>query len=360
MARARGRTARLLALALACTVLLLIAGGDVDAKQSRRAKTAPLRGNEKLAQLQGRVRDGVIPLTGELYERYVARPDRPYHTVLLFTASAAKYKCETCAQVAPEFSTLGESYEAAKQVKVDTRDGLEVFFGVVDFEANQEVFGKYEFTSAPHVVYIAPDRSEDSGDSVPAKAKVPPQNLYNVYSQGKEAESMSTFVKQRTGFDIAIQRSKTFLYVLVAVFLVAMVVIAKVVLSNLDFVLAKLRRKQLWMTVSLLFYGLSVSGMVYCIIRDPPAYSADRKGNIQYFHPQGRQQYVYEGLIVGGYDVSAAICMILLSQWAIYVHNPAVRSAAIVACSLGFIFMYRQMTAAYTFKNRWYTGWMGF
>ncbi|RLN55888.1 hypothetical protein BBJ28_00019825 [Nothophytophthora sp. Chile5] len=348
MARARGRTARLLALALACAVLLLVAGGGVDAKKSRRAKTAPLRGSEKLAQLQGRVRDGVIPLTGELYERYAARPDRPYHMVLLFTASAAKYKCETCAQVAPEFSTLGESYAAAKQVKVDTRDGLEVFFGVVDFEANQDVFG---------MVRLA---LRLSGDSVPAKAKVPPQNLYNVYSQGKEAESMSTFVKQRTGFDIAIQRSKTFLYVLVAVFLVAMAVIAKVVLSNLDFVLAKLRRKQLWMTVSLLFYGLSVSGMVYCIIRDPPAYSADRKGNIQYFHPQGRQQYVYEGLIVGGYDVSAAICMILLSQWAIYVHNPAVRSAAIVACSLGFIFMYRQMTAAYTYKNRWYTGWMGF
>lgn len=43
--------------------------------------------------------------------------------------------------MAPEFTLLGESYEVAKQVKVDTRDGLEVFFGVVDFDANQQAFG---------------------------------------------------------------------------------------------------------------------------------------------------------------------------------------------------------------------------
>ncbi|KAG7384820.1 tumor suppressor candidate 3 [Phytophthora pseudosyringae] len=356
---ARG-TMRLLALLATLLLVATWSSADVEAKKSRKAKDAPLKGSEKLAQLQGRVRDGVIPFSSELFGRYAVRPDRPYHLVLLFTATAAKYKCETCAQVAPEFETLGGSYEAAKQVKVDTRDGLDVFFGVVDFEANQEAFGMYEFTSAPHVVYVAPDRSLDAGDRMPKKTKPAPQNLYNVYSQGKDAEAMATFVKQRTGFEFAIQRSKTVLYVLVAMALASTAATAKLVLAHLDFVLAKLRRKQLWMTVSLLFYGLSVSGMVYCIIRNPPPYSADRKGNIQYFHPQGRQQFVYEGLIVGGYDVAAAIFMILLSQWALYVRNPAVRYTAIVGCALGFVFMYRQMTDAYKFKNRWYTGWMGF
>ncbi|KAL3660787.1 hypothetical protein V7S43_014189 [Phytophthora oleae] len=353
---ARG-TMRLLAL---LATLLLVSSLPIEAKKSRKAKDSALKGSEKLAQLQGRVRDGVIPFNNELFGRYAVRPDRPYHLVLLFTATAAKYKCETCAQVTPEFETLGESYETAKQVKVDTRDGLEVFFAVVDFEANQEAFGMYEFTSAPHVVYVAPDRSIDSGERMPKKAKVEPHNLYNVYSQGKEAEAMATFIKQRTGFEFTIQRSKTFLYVLIVMVLASTALTAKLVLSHLDFVMAKLRRKQLWMTVSLLFYGLSVSGMVYCIIRNPPPYTADRKGNIQYFHPQGRQQFVYEGLIVGGYDVCAAVFMILLSQWALYVRNPAVRYMSIVGCALGFVFMYRQMTDAYKFKNRWYTGWMGF
>jgi hypothetical protein len=48
-------------------------------------------------------------------------------------------------QVSPEFVLLGESYEVAKQVKVDTRDGLEIFFGVVDFDANQQAFGMVSF-----------------------------------------------------------------------------------------------------------------------------------------------------------------------------------------------------------------------
>lgn len=44
-------------------------------------------------------------------------------------------------QVGPEFLVLGESYTSAKQVKVDTRDGLDIFFGVVDFDVNQPIFG---------------------------------------------------------------------------------------------------------------------------------------------------------------------------------------------------------------------------
>lgn len=43
--------------------------------------------------------------------------------------------------MAPEYLVLGESYTAAKQVNVDTRDGLDIFFAVVDFDVNQPVFG---------------------------------------------------------------------------------------------------------------------------------------------------------------------------------------------------------------------------
>lgn len=100
--------------------------------------------------------------------------------------------------------------------------------------------------------------------------------------------------------------------------------------------------------------------MVYCIIRDPPAYQQERNGKIKFFHPQGRSQYVVEGLIIGAYDVAAAGFMVLLSQWAVYVHRPTLRYSAIALCALGFVLMYREMIACYTFKNRWYTGWMGF
>lgn len=87
----------LMAVALVLSVMWTGESGTVAA--AKKSKGEPLKGSEKLAQLHGRVRDGVVPLTNELFERFVARPDRPYHLVLLFTASADKYKCETCAYV---------------------------------------------------------------------------------------------------------------------------------------------------------------------------------------------------------------------------------------------------------------------
>ncbi|CEG46334.1 magnesium transporter protein 1-like [Plasmopara halstedii] len=355
---ARG-TIRIVSLLVALLLVICWSGDNVEAKKSRKKKEVLLKGNEKLAQLQDHVKNGVISFTNEIYGRYALRPDRPYHLVLLFTVSGAKFKCDICKLVLPEFELLGLSYEAAKQIKVDTRDGLEIFFGVVDYSANEDVFKRFDYTSAPHIVYVAPDRSFDAGEVMPKKFKVETQNFYNVHSQSSSADALALFVKQRTGFEIYVQRSKTTLYLFLVLALALAALIAKLVLAHLDLVLAKLRRKQLWMTVSLLFYGLSVSGMVYCIIRKPPPFASDRAGNIQYFHPQGRQQFIYEGLIVGGYDIAAAIFIILLSQWTLYLRNPIVRYLSIVGCTLGFVLMYRQMTSAYKFKNRWYTGWMG-
>ncbi|CAI5741673.1 unnamed protein product [Hyaloperonospora brassicae] len=357
MARTFARTLALLAALLATTGWQQT---TTDAAASRADTKSVLTGPEKLEELQQRARNGVVPFTNALFTRFGLRPERPYHLVLLLTAASAKHKCDACLKLAPEFELLSKSYEAAAQVKVDTRDGLDVIFAVADFETNQEVFRFYELTSAPFVVYVAPDSSQDTGAAAVAKEEVKPQDFYNAYTQGLAAEGMAVFVQQRTGFEFTIIRSKVYLYVFVAVAIVGLVVAAKLVVDHLDFLLMKLRRKQLWMTVSLLFYGLSVSGMVYCIIRNPPPYATDRKGNIQYFHSQGRQQYVYEGLIVGSYDVVAAVCVILLSQWALYVRNPIVRHLAIVGCVLGFLFTYRQMTGVYKMKNPWYSGWMGF
>lgn len=103
MGATRGLGLLLTALAVLLSVCWTSAG--VDAKKGSSERVA---GAEKLAQLRGRVRDGVLPLTNELFERFVARPDRPYHMVLLFTATADKYKCETCTYVCSAVS-LDES-----------------------------------------------------------------------------------------------------------------------------------------------------------------------------------------------------------------------------------------------------------
>lgn len=91
-----GRRGVFLLLALA---LVLALGNGVDAAKKSKSPKNVVAGAEKLAELEGRVRDGVVPLTTELYEKFVLRPDRPYHLFLMFTAMAEKFKCEVCQYV---------------------------------------------------------------------------------------------------------------------------------------------------------------------------------------------------------------------------------------------------------------------
>lgn len=91
-----GRRGVFLLLAVA---LVLTLGSGVDAAKKSKSPKTVVTGSEKLTELQGRVRDGVVPFTSELYEKFVLRPDRPYHLFLMFTAMAEKFKCEVCQYV---------------------------------------------------------------------------------------------------------------------------------------------------------------------------------------------------------------------------------------------------------------------
>ncbi|OQR98851.1 hypothetical protein ACHHYP_07731 [Achlya hypogyna] len=337
---------RALFLALIAALLVVAAG--------RSARQDYATGHEKLRGLKGRVRDGVVTFTTDLYTDLVVAPERPYHFFLLFTALGEKYACEVCQQVHPEFTVLAESVVASGE---KARDGFDIFFGVVDFDSNQGAYGIHGFTSAPQLVYVGPDRSEDKGKKLPTKIELPANQIYSVYTQGKSAEAMMNYIKEKTGVDAPVQRSKAFAYTVAFSVLFVLGLIAHSVWSNLELVLNRLRRKRVWLAISFLFYGLSVSGMVYCIIREPPAFSQERNGKITFFHPQGRQQFVVEGLIVGGYDLVAAMSVILMSQFAVSIKNATLRYIMLGVCLAGFLLAYRQMVSAYAFKNPWYESW---
>ncbi len=57
-------------------------------------------------------------------------------------------------------------------------------------------------------------------------------------------------------------------------------------------------------------YALSISGIAYCIIRNPPWYGMDRSGGVVLFDGQ-QGQTVLEGLTVGLLNVLAAAGLIV-------------------------------------------------
>jgi hypothetical protein len=61
-------------------------------------------------------------------------------------------------------------------------------------------------------------------------------------------------------------------------------------------------------------YFFSVSGSIYCIIRNTPPYGVDpRTRRTTIFSSDGRGQYVYEGLFIGALNIAAAVALILMT-----------------------------------------------
>ncbi|KAF0722649.1 hypothetical protein Ae201684P_004532 [Aphanomyces euteiches] len=312
-----------------------------------------LTGAEKIAMLRSRSENGLISLTSEVYHEFATGTDRPYHLFLLLTAMDEKYKCEICWIAAPEYEILAQSIATSGERAID---GLEIFFGVVDFDTNRQAFSMLGFTTAPQIVHLDPNLSVSNrgDDSLSAKIELPASQVFNIYTQGKSAESFLSFVRSKTGVQAEIVRSKVIAYITVGGSVLLFTLIVYAIATNFQAVLNRIRRKQLWLIISLLFYGLSVSGMVYCIVREPPPYLRERSGQITFFHRQGRQQYVAEGLIVGALDLTSAGCIIALSQVAVHVRSPILRYAALFACLGGFIISYKQMVLLYAYKNPWF------
>lgn len=103
---------------LAVLAALLLASSDVaHAKRSKKSATV-VSGADKIAELSSSVRDGVVTLTADNFDKFVLRPDRPYHLFLLFTATADKYSCDVCKYV-PLYLVDPLAHDAVRAYPVD-------------------------------------------------------------------------------------------------------------------------------------------------------------------------------------------------------------------------------------------------
>lgn len=127
-----------------------------------------------------------------------------------------------------------------------------------------------------------------------------------------------------------------------------------IVYKNRHLMIGMGQSKLVWGCVSLIFYTLSVSGMVYCVIRNAPFMSRDRAGNNVYFHSQGRQQYVVEGLIIGVSNCGVGLSAVVMAEYATKIKNTKLRSIAVLVCAITIVLCYQFVVHEYANKNGWY------
>jgi oligosaccharyltransferase complex subunit gamma len=79
--------------------------------------------------------NGVVRLTGPLYDELVAAP-RNYSASVLLTAMGSKFGCQPCRMFDPEYKAVARSWH--KQGNKD----IDHFFTVLDFEDAMDTFRK--------------------------------------------------------------------------------------------------------------------------------------------------------------------------------------------------------------------------
>lgn len=304
---------------------------------------------EDLASVVRKASDNVVRVNEQQYNRFLLTKRRDFAAFVLFTASNPKYGCKKCDDYESEFRLVAKSYRTAARESKGPPGENEVVFVLVDYdEKTQRIFGKYQFSTVPVMIHVPAQLSLGDG----SMEGVGP---YDKYSGNAEAEAMVQFLANKAGTSFEVRRSAVLVYVFLVVFMGAMMLSARHIISNLPWIMGYVRNKQLWMIVCATAYTCSISGFVYDIIRSPlPFHANPRSGEITFFHPQSNAQFVVEGFIIGALNVACSVVLIVLVQGISPIKSKSVRNNSGFIAVVLFAALFYTIITLYRSKNRWY------
>lgn len=98
---------------------------------------------------------------------------------------------------------------------------------------------------------------------------------------------------------------------------------------------------------------MGVSGSIFCIIRSAQPYGLTRAGMVL-FAPQGRDQYLIEGVVVALWTVGCGLSYSMM-LWATRLRFPVLRHALVLLSMTLFVVLALQIWQAYIDKTSWYS-----
>lgn len=243
-----------------CAVLALLLVFSVDAitKKSTSNPTGTDR-TQQITELATKSRGNMITLDDSTYQYYATSKPRPYSLIVFMTAAHPKFKCSICKQIDQEMSMVAQAYSAA------AKEEQNVFFVRLDYESAPKTFQSYGIQSVPMLFHIPPSVSadKDSKDFV-----INARDKYQIPTS-PDAESIASFLRDRTGASVEIKRSMIMSYIMLTVFFGIMIALVKPVINSLPFILGFVRNTSLWALVSAGVYTCAISGLIFDIIRQP-------------------------------------------------------------------------------------------
>lgn len=291
----------------------------------------------------------VINLDDESFNYYAIAKPRTYSLVVFLTASHPKFKCGVCKTIDKELTLVAQSY--MKDVASRGEDP-NVFFVRLDYESAQKTFMNYEVNSVPVMFFSGPPATANANELKPYSIST--RDRYQIPAD-PTAESISSFLRDRTNISVEIKRSMIWMYITILAIFAAMAALVKPVIDSLPFWLHIVRNKSWWAIVSSGVYTCAISGLIFDIIRSPQMYYANpQTGQIMFFYPQSGNQFVVEGFVIGFLNLSCAAALIFVAAIAPHFKDEQWRTISMAGGIFVFVVCFRFVRRLYIMKNPWY------
>lgn len=114
------------------------------------------------------------------------------------------------------------------------------------------------------------------------------------------------------------------------------------------------RYKWIWFVVSIVLYGLGVSGSIYSYLRNVPNHGYDQKTKQIVYFAGDRAQYFYEGIIIWGILVGGATFLVVAAYLTLPMMLRPFRPFISLVFLAGFGMLFKTYVTLYLGKANWY------
>ena len=288
--------------------------------------------------------DGVAHLEKDGFFRLLATKEkRPYHVFVYLTADA-----HTSSQIKEYRDNFGHVARSYMQEYKGTDRKYDVFFVDLEHQESPEIFHMLQVKQIPFAFHIRPDFKLKSYTDV----SLDQEDMIPKHVIGGGVEALAEYVRLKTGLGVSkiiipkFYEKPLFFPVLGVAVLTIMMMVYQLFQTGILF------QKYLYLIGALVVYWLSVSGIMFDIIRGVPFNGFNpQKKTIQWFTKQNSYQFVAEGLIMGASYTISGLSLCLITIVAPKFKDPAVRRIFTYTGLLGFYWAFKYTSAVYTWKT---------
>ncbi|KAJ1678744.1 oligosaccharyl transferase subunit ost3/OST6 [Spiromyces aspiralis] len=252
---------------------------------------------DKLKKLAQSSPDGMARLNSKRFNELIVTPDRPYTSVVVFTALDKQLGCKYCWIFDEESRKISRYWK--KHGDLDR-----IVFGMLDYQDGQEIFRQMGLDNVPRL-FVFP---ADTGPHKSKDNRVFEVNIVNKRFNGNAvADVLSQELGVQMGIDELVDHTKTLAYGSIGL---AVVYFGYHLYRHLG-------RSTIFRNVTgiatLVFILLMSSGFMWCRINSPQYIGMSRNGEPALFANGNQQQYGIETQIVSALYAICAISVIGLT-----------------------------------------------